>query len=159
MLGMPRFRIRCMRLRACLGGLRLHQTNSGAATPPICSSIVELDSPFGAEAMCLAEATTLAPKIDSLNGLPSFALNFFVLLACVVCVCPVCACVCTCAWCVHAWCLHAVCMVCECCVHGCACVRTWVCTGAWVCAWVCAWCVVCCVRATCVCACVRGVFF
>jgi hypothetical protein len=44
--------------RACLGGLRLHQTKSGAATPPICSSTVELDSSFGAEEMCLAETTT-----------------------------------------------------------------------------------------------------
>jgi hypothetical protein len=49
--------------RACLGGLRLHQTNSGAATPPICSSTVELDSPFGAEEMCLAETTITAPKM------------------------------------------------------------------------------------------------
>jgi hypothetical protein len=63
----------------------------------------------------------------------------------------------------HVWCVRGVC---QCCVHGCACVRAWVCTAAWVCAWVCAWCVVCCVRASCVCArvcglhaCVRGVFF
>jgi hypothetical protein len=51
-----------LKLRACLGGLRLQQTNSGAATPPICGSTVELDSPFGAEEMCLAETTTPAPK-------------------------------------------------------------------------------------------------
>jgi hypothetical protein len=49
-------------LRACLGGLRLHQTNSGAAAPPICSSTVELDSPFGAEEMCLVEIATPAPE-------------------------------------------------------------------------------------------------
>jgi hypothetical protein len=54
-------------LRACLGGLRLHQTSSGAATPPICSSTVELDSPFGVEEMCLAETTTPAPKNEDLN--------------------------------------------------------------------------------------------
>jgi hypothetical protein len=53
--------------RACLGGLRLHQTNSGAATPPICSSTVELDSPFGVEEMCLAKTTTPAPKNEDLN--------------------------------------------------------------------------------------------
>jgi hypothetical protein len=55
------------KFRACLGGLRLHQTNSVAATPPICSSTVELDSPFGVEEMCLAETTTPAPKNEDLN--------------------------------------------------------------------------------------------
>jgi hypothetical protein len=82
-------------LRACLGGLRLHQTNSGAATPPICSSTVELDSPFGAEEMCLAETTTPAPKNEDLNRLPSFALFFFshAYVCAVLCVCVV-ACVC-----------------------------------------------------------------
>jgi hypothetical protein len=61
--------------RACLAGLRLCQTHSGAAAPPICGSIVELDSHFGAEEMCLAEITTPASKSESLNRLPSFALN------------------------------------------------------------------------------------
>jgi hypothetical protein len=49
-------------VRACLAGLRLHQTDSGAAAPPICSSIVELDSQFEVEEMCLAEITAPAPE-------------------------------------------------------------------------------------------------
>jgi hypothetical protein len=51
-------------LRACLAGLRLCQTNSGVAAPPICSSIVELDSQFGAKEMCLAEITAPAPETE-----------------------------------------------------------------------------------------------
>jgi hypothetical protein len=100
-----------MALRACLGGLQLHQTNSGVATPPICSSTVELDSPIGAEEMCLAETTTPAPKNEDLNRLPSYALNFFC-FAVHVCVRVLCACMCTCGRCVHAWCVGAVCVVC-----------------------------------------------
>jgi hypothetical protein len=45
-------------------GLRLRQTNSEAAAPPICSSIVEPDSQFGAEEMCLAEITAPATKTE-----------------------------------------------------------------------------------------------
>jgi hypothetical protein len=37
---------------------------------------VELDSPFGAEEMCLAEIATPAPKNENLNRLSSFALIF-----------------------------------------------------------------------------------
>jgi hypothetical protein len=51
-------------LWACLAGLRLRQTNSGAAAPPICSSIVELNSQFGVEEMRLAEITAPAPEIE-----------------------------------------------------------------------------------------------
>jgi hypothetical protein len=124
-------------LRACLGGLRLHQTNSGAATPPICSSTVELDSPIGAEEMCLAETTTPTLKNEDLNRLPSFALIFcfacmYVMCCACVCMCGVCflcACMCTCGRCVHAWCVGAVCVVCVCSVHGCV-TGAWVCTGA-----------------------------
>jgi hypothetical protein len=131
--------------RACLGGLRLHQTNSGAATPPICSSTVELNSPFGAEEMCLAETTTAAPKNDSLNGWPSFALAFFpvrrVLCAvrvmclarnvCVLCLCLACGvcAVCACAWrvaCVHVCACAWRVSMCMACVHVCACAwRVW----------------------------------
>jgi hypothetical protein len=71
-------------IRACLAGLRLHQTHSGVAAPPICSSTVELDSPVGAEDMCLAEITTSTLKIEDLNELPSFvikSLAFFPLYA------------------------------------------------------------------------------
>jgi hypothetical protein len=58
----PQRRARTSYIWACLEGLRLHQTNSGAAAPPICSSTVELDSPFGAEKMCLVEIATPAPE-------------------------------------------------------------------------------------------------
>jgi hypothetical protein len=59
-----------------LAGLRLRQTHSRVAAPPICSSTVELDSPFGAEDMCLVEITIAAPKNKNRNRLPSFALSF-----------------------------------------------------------------------------------
>jgi hypothetical protein len=61
--------------RACLAGLQLRQTHSGAGAPPICSSTVELDYHFGAEEMCLAEITTSALKNESLNRLPFFVLD------------------------------------------------------------------------------------
>jgi hypothetical protein len=60
-------------LRVCLAGLRLRQTHSVAAAPPVCSSTVELDSPFRAEGTCLTEIMTSAPKIESLNRLPFFS--------------------------------------------------------------------------------------
>jgi hypothetical protein len=60
----------------CLVGLRFRQTHFGAAAPPICSFTVELDSPFGAEEMCLAKIITPAPKNESLNRLCSFGLFF-----------------------------------------------------------------------------------
>jgi hypothetical protein len=36
---------------------------------------MELDSPFGAEDMCLAEITTSTLKIEDLSELPSFVLK------------------------------------------------------------------------------------
>jgi hypothetical protein len=107
-------------LRACLAELRLHQTHSEAAAPPICSSTVELSSPFGAEEICLAEITTPAPRNKSLNRLPSFYPQFFFNFCTPVC------CSCTCMRLV-VLCLHACCFVVHCtCVRVlclCACMR------------------------------------
>jgi hypothetical protein len=105
------------RHRACLAGLQLHETDSGAATPPISSSTVELDSCFEGEGKCLVETTTPAPQIDSLNCLSSFALKFFsfrvrasVRVGCVhaLCVCAVRSCVLLCVVCVRCVCVRCV---------------------------------------------------
>jgi hypothetical protein len=48
----------------CLAGLRLRQTNFEAAAPPICSSIVELNSQFGVEDICLVGITAPAPETE-----------------------------------------------------------------------------------------------
>jgi hypothetical protein len=76
--------------------------------------------------MCLAETTTAAPKNDSLNGLPSFALTFFPCTLCAVRVMCLARNACVCA--VPVLGVWRVCSVCLCmaCVHVCACAwRVW----------------------------------
>jgi hypothetical protein len=143
-------------LRVCLAGLRLHQTHSGAAAPPICSSTVELNSPFGAEEICLAAITTPTSRNKSLNRLPSFYLIFlflyygvlFVYLhACLAvrmrvavphCAC-VPACVCACVWlcaCMRLCVLPCCACACVLCLPCCACARV-LCLPACVCVCLC----------------------
>jgi hypothetical protein len=86
----------------------------------------------------LAQIATPTSKNDSLNGLPSFSLNFFPVL-CMVCsvvrvrVCSVCLCMA---------CVHGMWRVCRVCIawRVCMCV---VCGCAWVCAWRVCLCMVC----------------
>jgi hypothetical protein len=68
-LPVERQRIKCkdftfLFFRACLAGLRLRQTNFEDAAPPICNTIVEPDSQFGAGEMCLAKITAPTPKTE-----------------------------------------------------------------------------------------------
>jgi hypothetical protein len=121
---------------------------------------VELNSPFGAEEICLAEITTPTSRNKSLNRLPSFDLIFlfmytgvlFVYLHASRCAVPACVllccaalCLCACAWlcaCMRLCVLPCCACVRVLCLPCCACVRV-LCLPACVCACACA------------CACVR----
>jgi hypothetical protein len=136
-------------LRACLAGLRLHQTHSGAAGLPICSYTVELNSPFGAEEICLSEITTPTSRNKSLDRLPSFGPIFFIPVHwCVVRV--RCTCMRLTVLCLHACCCAALCL-CACAVF--VCLRVFVRVRGGVPACVCAYCRV--VLMCVCCACVR----